>query len=99
MCTTSCFASFLSYLVHVLAHGTNIVIFICIIIKVLREKAVLFKCPFLFFMKVVELYIWLNIIYLHKLIVFFTTITGVCYNLVRKNVITIIKSIQKGNQC
>src|SRR5690554_6992386 len=66
MCTTSCFASFLSYLVHVLPHRTNIVIFIYIIIKVLREKAVLFKCLFLFFMKVVELYKWLNIIYLHK---------------------------------
>src|SRR5690554_7752856 len=81
MCTTSCFASFLSYLVHVLPHRTNIVIFIYIIIKVLREKAVLFKCLFLFFMNVVELYKWLNIIYLRKLIVFFATITGVSHNL------------------
>src|SRR5690606_35721671 len=97
--TTSRSASFLSYLVHVLPHGTNIVIFIYIIIKVLREKAVLFKCLFLFFMKVVELYKWLNIIYLHKLIVFFATITGVSHNLVRQNIVTILKSIQKGNQC
>jgi len=55
----------------VLPHQTNKIIIFRIIKKILNDKSIVFEHFFLFFMKVRKLYKRLNIIYFHKIIIFF----------------------------
>src|SRR5574344_37915 len=92
------FIPFGSYTIHVLSHGTNVIILLNVVIQAFRMKWVGNITGTLLFMKEVVFDKGLYPVLLHKPIVLLRTITGICNSGTGKSVIALSKGIKERNK-